>query len=331
MWPLTADRPKGLLPLAGIPFVEFQLRQLAAVGVTEVFLAIGREFQAAWEGFAATAPGGVAVRLAVEDEPLDTAGPVRAVLSDLDDRFLVLNGDVVIEADLQPLVADGGAATIGLIEVEDTSAYGVVVTRTDGTVDRFVEKPPAAEAPARTVNAGIYALTRATLSGYPEGPLSFEHRVFPDLVGSGDLRGVRLAGRWIDIGTPALYLAAHAEVYRGGSTLHRPAALHEHAGAAVAGRQAGAWSWIGPGASVAGEAVIEESVVMAGADIGAGAVVRGAIVGGGARVGVGALITGAAVIGPGAFVGAGCEVDHGMRIAPGTTIEPGSVTFRPPK
>jgi NDP-sugar pyrophosphorylase family protein len=235
MWPLTADVPKGVLPLAGVPFVEYQLRQLAAVGITEVFLAVGRELLEVWERFAATSPQGVAVRLTVEEEPLDTAGPVRAVLDMLDDRFLVLNGDVVVEADLAALVGGSGEATLGLIEVEDTSLYGVVVTGADGVVERFIEKPPTAEAPARTVNAGMYALDRVVLAGYPEGRLSFERVVFPELAAAGALRAVVLAGRWIDIGTPSLYLAAHALVYAGGSVLHRPAASHESKGAAVSG------------------------------------------------------------------------------------------------
>src|SRR3990172_8897759 len=231
MWPLTSDVPKGLLPLAGVPFVEYQLRQLAAAGISEVFLAVGRELLGAWERYAATSPGGLAVRLVVEEEPLDTAGPVRAVLDLLDDRFLVLNGDVVVEADLAALLGDHGEATLGLVEVADTSAYGVVVTRSDGVVDRFIEKPPTAEAPARTVNAGMYALDRAVLAGYPEGRLSFERVVFPELAAAGALRAVVLTGRWIDIGTPSLYLAAHDVVYAGGSVLHRPAATHENAGA----------------------------------------------------------------------------------------------------
>ncbi|HLE38437.1 MAG TPA: NDP-sugar synthase [Acidimicrobiia bacterium] len=330
MWPLTSDVPKGLLPLAGVPFVEYQLRQLAAAGISEVFLAVGRELLGAWERYAATSPGGLAVRLVVEEEPLDTAGPVRAVLDLLDDRFLVLNGDVVVEADLAALVGDHGEATLGLVEVADTSAYGVVVTRSDGLVERFIEKPPTDQAPARTVNAGMYALTRATLAGYPEGPLSFEQVVFPALAAANALRGVLLTGRWIDIGTPSLYLAAHDVVYAGGSVLHRPAATHENAGAAVSGRLAGSWSWIGPGARIAPGAIIEESVVMSGAGIADGAVIRRGIIGHDASVGPGAFVGGAAVVGRGASVGAACELDHGMRVAPGATIEAGGVTFRPP-
>ena len=331
MWPLTADVPKGLLPLAGVPFVEYQLRQLAAVGISEVFLAVGRELLSAWEQYAATSPGGMTVHLAVEDDPLDTAGPVRAVLDRLDERFLVLNGDVVVEADLAALVGDTGAATLALVEVEDTSPYGVVVTRPDGVVEQFIEKPATADAPARTVNAGMYALDRSALAGYPIGRLSFERVVFPELAARGALRAVVLRGRWIDIGTPALYLAAHAWVHAGGSTLHRPKAPHEGTGANIEGTVSGEWSWIAPGARVVPGAVVEESVVMSGATIGEGAVVRGGIIGHDAQIGPGAFVGGTAVVGAGAIIGAGCEVDHGMRVAPGAVLEAASITFRPPR
>ncbi len=331
MWPLTADVPKGLLPLAGVPFVEYQLRQLAAVGISEVFLAVGREMLGAWEAYAATSPAGMTVRLTVEDEPLDTAGPIRAVLDRLDERFLVLNGDVVVEADLTTLVGDTGTATLALVEVEDTSPYGVVVTRPDGVVERFIEKPPTADAPARTVNAGMYALDRSALAQYPVGRLSFERVVFPELAASGAMRAVVLSGRWIDIGTPSLYLAAHGWVHGGGSTLHQPNSSHESAGANLEGTSSGAWSWIGRDAQIGRGAIVDESVVMPGATIGEGAVIRGGIIGHDADIGAGAFVGGGAVVGARAIIGAGCEVDHGMRVAPGAVLDTGSVTFRPPR
>ena len=331
MWPLTAHTPKGLLPLAGVPFAEYQLRQLARVGVEEVFLAVGRAMLDAWERFAASSPGGITVHLAIEDQTLDTAGPVRAVLDRLDERFLVLNGDVVIEADLRPLVASPGVATLGLVEVADTSAYGVVVVGDGGVVERFIEKPPTESAPARTVNAGMYSLTRDSLADHPEGPLSFERVVFPGLVAASQLHAVVLSGQWIDIGTPDLYLAAHRAVYAGGSALHRPAAAHENAGALLSGRVEGDWSWIAPRARVEEGAVVDEAVVMSGAAIGEGTVIRGAVIGAEAVIGAGAVVTGAAVVGGGAWIGPGCELDHGVRIAPGARLEAGSVTFRPPQ
>ncbi len=331
MWPLTATIPKGLLPLGGIPFVEYQLRQVSRLGIEEVFLALGRNLLSHWERYAASAPLGLRVHLAIEDEPLDTAGPVRAILDRLEERFLVLNGDVVIEADLGPLVGADGPATLGLVEVDDTSAYGVVVVGRDGKVSAFVEKPPTATAPARTVNAGMYSLTTAALARYPMGPLSFERVVFPDLVAAESLDAVVLSGRWIDIGTPDLYLDAHAAVHGGSSALHRPAAAHQSEDGAATGERRGAWSWVGPGAEVAAGAIVEEAVIFPGARLAPGAVVRRAIIGPGAVVAAGATITGSAVVGPDAVIGAGCELDRGVRIAPGARLDADSVTFSPPK
>ncbi|MFQ5516754.1 MAG: sugar phosphate nucleotidyltransferase, partial [Acidimicrobiia bacterium] len=52
LWPLTATMPKGLVPLAGVPFIEYQLRLLTDIGIEEAWLAVGTEHAAAWEAFA---------------------------------------------------------------------------------------------------------------------------------------------------------------------------------------------------------------------------------------------------------------------------------------
>jgi len=322
--------PKGLLPVAGVPFLDLQIRQLAAAGIDEVFLAIGRLQLGEWEQFAAERNG---VRLVVEDEPLDTAGPVRAALDDLDERFLVLNGDVVIEADLRGYLASAppeAKATLGLVEVEDTSAYGVVVLDDLGVVERFVEKPPAAEAPARTVNAGLYLMTRSALAEYQEGPLSFERVVFPGLAAAGALHGVVIEGRWLDIGTPELFLDCTGAVLAGKTVLHRPESSHLVEGE-CRGVTSGAWSWVAAGATVESGAVVEESVVLPGAVIGENATVRRAVVGWDAVVGSDSTVAGATIIGAGASIGSGSELNHGMRIAPGASLDPGAVTFAPPE
>src|SRR3990172_13384212 len=128
MWPLTAEIPKGLLPLAGLPFVEYQIRQLTAIGIEEIVLTVGRSLVEAWADFAAGSPEDVHVRLAIEDEPLETAGQIRAVLDSLDDRFFVLNGDVVLEADIAAVAAGAGEfGNLGLVEADDTGAYRVLL------------------------------------------------------------------------------------------------------------------------------------------------------------------------------------------------------------
>lgn len=323
MWPLTAEVPKGLLPLAGIPFVDYQISRLAAAGVEEVVLAVDTEHLDAWEEYAAGVKEVVA-RLSVEQERLDTGGPVRALLDDLDDVFFVLNGDVVVRTDLSRLAdaaPDGASATLALVEVEDTSAYGVVVTDEGGMVERFVEKPDPRDAPARTVNAGIYLMRPEAVARYDPGPLSFERVVFPDLVAEGKLAGVVVDAAWIDIGTPPLYLDTHHQILAEQGTFHvarEGVALH------------GDWVWIDPDATIAPGARVADSVVLSGAAVEEGAVVERAIVGWGARIGLGAVVTGDTLVGPRAVIGAGCELDHGMRVAPDATLGERTVTFRPP-
>ncbi len=321
MWPLTHSMPKGLLPVAGVPFIELQFRLLAEVGVEEVILAVGIDHESEWRAYAdsATEPR---VVVSVETTPLDTAGPVGAVRERLDERFLVLNGDVVLEGQLTEFVsqAPDAPAVLALVRVEDTSAYGVVVTTSDGTVERFVEKPPAGTAPADTVNAGMYLMRREVIERYPEGRLSFERVVFPDLVESGELGGVTIEGEWLDIGTGELYLATHDAVAAGRSRLVQfPSPTSDP------------WVSAEPGAVIEPGATVEESIVLADATIQAGATLRRAVIGRGAVVETGAMVAGASLVGEKATIGSGCEVDHGARIAPGATLPPRSITFSPPQ
>lgn len=331
LWPLTDSVPKGLMPVAGTPFIELQFRLLRDVGVEQVVLAIGRSHEEAWREYAAgrTDP---AIELAVEDEPLDTAGPVTSVRHLLDDRFLVLNGDVVLEAPLVSFVeaAPDLDAVLALVPVSDPSAYGVVVTDGHGTVERFVEKPAPGTEPANTVNAGMYLMRREALARYQPGPLSFERVVFPDLASRRRLGGAVVDGMWLDIGTAPLYLEAHAAAMTGRSRLVTADKPHVHEDVQMEGSVAGSWSWIGPGAVVGAGAVVEESVILPGAHIERGTVVSRGIVGWDAVVGPDARVTGAAMVGAGAAVGAGCELDAEVRIAPAAQLSPGSVTFSAP-
>ena len=83
---------------------------------------------------------GVRLTYAVEPTPLDTAGAIRfaADHAGIDETFVVVNGDVLTDADLSALVRfhrqRGAEATIGLTPVDDPSAFGVVPTDEQGRV-----------------------------------------------------------------------------------------------------------------------------------------------------------------------------------------------------
>ncbi len=334
LWPLTESKPKGLIPVAGIPFIEFQLRMLAEASIDEVFLAVGDEHAVEWHAFADEWRDAPSVRIVVEDEPLDTAGPVVGLLQDLDDRFLVLNGDVIFDAPIADFVARApeAEAVIALVRVDDPSAYGVVVTDPAGMVVRFVEKPAPGSAPTNTVSAGVYLVERSGLDGYSSGPVSFERRVFPDMAARNGLAGVTVEGAWLDIGTPGLYLDTHEAILAGETGLAAGASGHAVAATArVLGERRGGWSWVGAGAIIETGATVRESVILAGATVHPGARVTRSIIGWNSEVLPGATVAGESVVGADAIVGPGCESDSGMRVASGTKLGPRAVSFRPPQ
>ncbi len=159
---------------------------------------------------------------AVEPTPLDTAGAIRfaARHAGIDETFVVVNGDVLTDADLSALVAfhrlREAEATIGLTPVDDPSAFGVVPTDDDGRVEAFIEKPPRDEAPTNLINAGTYVFEPSVLDRIPEGRrVSIERETFPALVKARTLFALGSDAYWLDTGTPDAYLRAHRDLLRG--------------------------------------------------------------------------------------------------------------------
>jgi NDP-sugar pyrophosphorylase family protein len=239
--PLTYDTPKPLLPIANRAFLDRQLEWLASHGVDDVVLSLGYLPDAFEEHFAANpAPSSrsgtpVAIRFAVEDEPLGTAGAIRFAAGAIDERVIVCNGDVLTTLDLGALVqfhtARGAEATIHLTEVGDPTAFGVVPTRPDGEVVAFVEKPAAGKAPTRWINAGTYVLEPSVLERIPPRlTVSVERETFPRMLEEpGRLYAVQSDAYWIDIGSPEQYLQAHADVLDGALGHETGRAVREHA------------------------------------------------------------------------------------------------------
>ena len=186
--PLTYTTPKPVMPLAGRPFLSFMLDWLGRHGVREVILSCGFRSDAV-RAVLGDIYDGMRLRYVVEQEPLGTAGPVRLAYDEglLEERLLVLNGDVLTDVDLSAELGQhderGARATLALVAVEDASSYGVVPTRDDGSVEAFIEKASAA-APTNRINAGAYVLEREVVQAIPAGrAVSFEREVFPRLVG----------------------------------------------------------------------------------------------------------------------------------------------------
>jgi mannose-1-phosphate guanylyltransferase len=351
--PLTSSVPKPVVPLVDRPFMAFMLEWLRAHGVDDVVMSCGFLASGVRNVLGDGSAYGLRIRYVEEPQPMGTGGALKYCEELLDERFLMLNGDVLTDFDLTAQLEQHertrAVATLGLVPVEDPSNYGLVRLDEERRVLGFVEKPSPNQIDTNTVSAGQYVLERSVLDLLePDQPASIERDVFPRLVGEG-LYGHVGAGYWLDIGTPERYLQGTFDILEGivqtrvlervGEHLLCVADDVESAGRIIPSALVEQGCRIGADARIGGRAVlergvavgegtsIERSVVLQGAEIGSHCVLRGCIVGAGARIGDHCHVEGLAVLGEGVTLGSDNVLTHGARIFPGVSLPEGAIRF----
>src|SRR3954447_8187729 len=185
--PRTTTQPKPMLPLANKPMMEHIVSLLKRHGFDDIVVTLAFMPNAIRTYFGDGSEFGVRMVYATEEQPLGTAGSVRNAMDELDERFLVISGDVLSDIDLAQIVAfheeREAMATIGLVAVENPLEFGIVITREDGSIERFLEKPTWGQVFSDTINTGIFVLEPEVFDFIPEGrPVDFSSEVFPALL-----------------------------------------------------------------------------------------------------------------------------------------------------
>ena len=208
--PYTLVFPKPLMPLGETPILEIVIRQLVRRGFEEVTLAVGHLAQLIESYFGDGARFDVKIRYSREDRPLGTAGPLAAV-GDLDEPFLVMNGDILTTLDYGSFLADhvesGAAASVATFRRTYTVDFGVVETDGDRIVG-YIEKPET----TCDVSMGINALSPHVLERIRPGERLDMPDLLLQLIGAGEeVRSVPFEGRWLDIGRHDDFAAAQEQ------------------------------------------------------------------------------------------------------------------------
>ena len=234
--PLTHRSPKPMLPLLERPFLTWMVERCRDAGITDILMNIRYQASQIQDYFADGEAFGVQIRYVIETTALDTAGAMKlAEPYFIGVPLVVFNADILTDLDLKALIQTHqetkADATITLTRVEDPTAFGLVELDQSDEIEAnwpatarpilaFREKPTAEEA-ARlgidTVNAGTYVLNPEVFKPYAsDEPLSFERRVFPDLLAQQNrVTGFIWDGYWMDLGTPAKYLQGQLDILTG--------------------------------------------------------------------------------------------------------------------
>ncbi|MBA3281269.1 MAG: NTP transferase domain-containing protein [Acidimicrobiia bacterium] len=353
--PLTSNCPKPMLPLANRPMMEHVVNLLKQHGIDDIVVTVAYLANQIRTYFGDGSEFGVKMAYATEDNPLGTAGSVRNAMDELGERFLVISGDVLTDIDLGKILAfheeKGALATIGLVSVDNPLEFGIVITREDGSIDRFLEKPTWGQVFSDTINTGIFVLEPEIFDFIPEGrPVDFSSEVFPALLeAEKPLFGAVAEGYWEDVGTLESYVSSHRDVMDGrvqvdvpgfelgrGVWLGEGADVHPDAtidGFAVigencrveAGTRIGDYTVLGGNVRVRGGADIERSVVHDNAYLGEGVTLRGSVICRSADLRRGARCDDGSVIGDECFIGDNAHVAADVKIYPFKTVEAGAV------
>ncbi|MEN8182915.1 MAG: sugar phosphate nucleotidyltransferase [Myxococcota bacterium] len=207
--PYTVAFPKPLMPLGDVPILEVVVRQLRRQGFRRITLAVGHLAELLRAFFGDGSRFGIAIDYAQEDEPLGTAGPLRRI-ADLDEHFLVMNGDLLTDLDYGAFLArhreEDNDATVGVYERQVKIDFGVIEHDDDLRIVGYREKPQL----SYEVSMGVYAFSRRIVERIPEGYFDFPDLVQDLIEGGGRIRCFPFDGFWLDIGRQDDYAQAIA-------------------------------------------------------------------------------------------------------------------------
>jgi mannose-1-phosphate guanylyltransferase / phosphomannomutase len=355
--PLTSNQPKPMVPVVGKPCMEHILELLRGHGFEDVIVTVAFLPQAIRSYFGDGESLGLAIEYSVEESPLGTAGSVRLAGDKLDETFLIISGDALCDFDLTKLIdfhRDRQAAvTIGLKSVPNPLEFGIVVTDSDGRVERFLEKPSWSQVFSDTINTGIYVLEPEVLRHIPtDRPFDFSKELFPLLLEMGrPIYGLPMEGYWQDIGNLDQYRQANFDALDESVRLNVPGVrlrgnvwmgegvevddLERIEGPAFLANYCriardatvGPYSVLSASVTLRERARVAHSVIDAATHIGRGALVEGAIVGRSCDIRAHARLHEGVAIGDEVKIGAESELMPGVRVYPFKEVETGTQIY----
>ncbi len=210
--PLTSNAPKPMMPVANRPMMEHVVGLLRQHGFDEIVVTVAFMANAIRTYFGDGSEFGVKMVYATEETPLGTAGSVRNAKDVLDERFLVISGDVLTDIDLGAIVKRheerGAMASIALKSMENPWSSASSSPRKTALSTASSRSPPGVRYSAtRSIPAFTCSSRRSSITSPRAAPFDFSEEVFPALLRDNKpLYGDIVEGFWEDVGTLEAYL-----------------------------------------------------------------------------------------------------------------------------
>jgi mannose-1-phosphate guanylyltransferase/phosphomannomutase len=355
--PLSCNIPKPMVYVANKPMMEHIVNLLKKHGLEELVVLLYFQADTIRDYFGDGSEFGVRIEYVQAQEDYGTAGAVKNAQHLLDQRFLIISADVLTDIDLNAACdfhqTNLAEATIVLARMENPLSYGVVFTKEDGRISRFLEKPTWGEVFSDTVNTGIYIMEPEVLQQIPEKQnFDFSKNLFPHMLEADQrLFGYVTSDYWRDVGNLEEYFQAHQDILQGGMKVDVPGNLlhREHAsiwvgknvqvgekvefkGTVIIGQDAqiGSHSFIsnsviGDNVRIGEDVNLDRSVVWRDTSIGKRSILTEAIVANNATLEQETVVFENAIISESCHIEEGAKIKTNVRVWPGKRVEAGSI------
>lgn len=359
--PLTRNRPKPMLSAGTRPILAHVLDALVNAGIDDIHIVVGYNRDRVQNHFGSTYRNRQ-ITYHVEEKQLGTGHAVLQVRDEIDEDFVVINGDELVRNEVIADVVDAHSmdtvATMSVLESEQAAEFGAV--RVDGDrVTELVEKPESGG--YRLLNRGVYAFGPSIFRTITSTDNDGEHRltdaIAAQIDAGNEVRSVRTDSLWEAATYPWDLLAVNAQVLNQGWVpqpeqdydvyVHDAASVHEDAiltppvvvdadAVVEAGTVVGSHTAVGQNTTVETGAVLKGSLVESDVRVGANATVVESVLAQGAHVGAGTTLGGGPAsvqVGDkihrerplGTVLADRARLESGVTVTPGTLIGPNAV------
>lgn len=201
LFPYTLVLPKPLVPIGEKSIIEVVIRQLSYKGFRQITVAVGYHAELIMAVLGDGAKFGVHIDYSMEEKPLNTIGPLKKIRN-LDDTFLVMNGDLLTDLNYSDLYTthrkNGSILTVATCKRHVSLSLGVLAYDEKLRVVSFQEKPQF----DYDVSMGVYIVEPRIMEYIPDDrPFGFDHLMQALLEAGEPVSVYPFHGQWLDMGT----------------------------------------------------------------------------------------------------------------------------------
>lgn len=211
MLPITTSIPKPMIPVNGKPFLHYQLELLRRFCLRRVLLLVAYLGEQIEAHFGKGAALGMDLTYSYETEPLGTGGALKNAAAELDDQFVVLNGDTYLPIDYRALLRsfrekNNSAMIVAYRPATEASSNLLsrlpknLAISADGKIAAYRKRDPQG---LTHIDAGVLVLRKDVLNAIPQRKCSLEEEIFPQLIAQHRMEGWTTTEAFYDMGTPA--------------------------------------------------------------------------------------------------------------------------------